>query len=496
MISKIVKFFKMSLTVGDSIFLSLISIIFVVLRFPSIFEPYWYGDEGIYEVIGISLNQGRQLYSQIWDNKPPVLYLIYALFNGDLFSVKLVSLLAGLGAVVVFYLITKKLFKNNISQIVSTVFFTYFLATPVIEGNIANAENFIILPTLLSFYLLFCSSSKSNLITFLAGVLLSISFLTKTVAVFDFISFFIILIGIRYFEKLPLNINKFYPEIKKIILADSKERIFILSFLMPLILTFAYFIFTGTFADFWKASFSENVSYVGYGNYFIIPMGFMILKIIFLILAIFVIFLFRKKLTKIGFIIFIWTAISLFDAFFSNRPYTHYLLVFLPSIAIFLGYAFENRRLLIITILSLSLVYLIVSSNFKFYNRIIPYYQNYISYIKGGDIEKYQTFFDPHTPRDYHVADFIKTHLKKDENIFLWGDSAQIYALSGKLPPGRYTVMYHITSYPNAIDETISAVEKSDPRFIIQTKDNPEISNFLKGYQFKYKIDDAIIYER
>ena len=44
---------------------------FLILRLPSLFEPYWYADEGIYLTIGNALRRGEILYSQIHDNKPP-----------------------------------------------------------------------------------------------------------------------------------------------------------------------------------------------------------------------------------------------------------------------------------------------------------------------------------------------------------------------------------------------------------------------------------------
>ena len=80
--------------------------------------------------------------------------------------------------------------------------------------------------------------------------------------------------------------------------------------------------------------------------------------------------------------------------------------------------------------------------------------------------------------------------------MFLWGDSAQIYSLSGKLPPGRYIVSYHVTFYPNAIVETKNAIDKVKPKYIVQTKYTPEIKNFLDNYDLKYKIDDTLVYER
>src|SRR6266404_1137608 len=79
------------------------SLLFFFLRLPSLIEPYWYGDEGIYQVVGMALHNGAQLYTQAWDNKPPLLYLVYGLFNGDQFMVRLASLLVGILTVIAFF---------------------------------------------------------------------------------------------------------------------------------------------------------------------------------------------------------------------------------------------------------------------------------------------------------------------------------------------------------------------------------------------------------
>src|SRR5947199_77352 len=121
---------------------------FFILRLPSLIEPDWYGDEGIYQVIGIALHHRRGLYTDIWDNKPPLLYLLYALFNSDLFSVRLVSLLFGVTATIFFFFLSRKLFGEGKASIIATVVFALLFSTPYLEGNIANAENFMLLPVL------------------------------------------------------------------------------------------------------------------------------------------------------------------------------------------------------------------------------------------------------------------------------------------------------------------------------------------------------------
>ncbi len=498
MIHKIITIFNKNLKHSEILFLSLVLFAFSLFRIPSIVEPYWYGDEGIYQVIGIAVNQGKVLYKDIWDNKPPILYLIYALFNGDQFYVRMFSLIIGVLSVIAFYFLARKILKSGRSLYISTILFAVIFGLPLVEGNIANSENFMILPTILGFYLIFVPREKIKFLsTFIAGILVSIAFLTKIVAVFDLASLFVIIFIFKLPEALSLSIRAFKNQIKKIITGLEQETVLIIGFIIPIFLTILYLLFVEALPDFYKAVFSQNVGYVGYGNYFLFPMGLLFLKLTILLFAILITMRYRKIFGKGGVVIFIWLAFSLFNAFFSQRPYTHYLLVLLPSLALFIGYLIENKRLLKFTTPVLIVILVLILSNFRFYGKIVPYYLNYLSFtFDGKQSKKYQAFFDKNTPRDYDIANFIKTKTSRDEGVFIWGDNAQIYALAGKLPPGRYIVSYHITFYKDAIEETKAAIEEKKPKYIIQTKDTKEINNFLTSYELRYKMDNVNIYER
>ena len=130
----------------DFWFLLITSFLFFLLRLPSLFEPYWYGDEGIYQVLGRAMNQHLLLYRDIWDNKPPLLYFVYSLFGSDQFWVRLFSLIIGLLTIIAFYILSKKLFEKEKIIWVSTALFALLSGLPLLEGNIANAENFMLLP--------------------------------------------------------------------------------------------------------------------------------------------------------------------------------------------------------------------------------------------------------------------------------------------------------------------------------------------------------------
>lgn len=490
----------------DTWFVLAFLFIFSLLRIPSLIEPDWYGDEGVYQVLGMAVNKGRLLYSQIWDNKPPILYLIYSIFNGDLFSVRVLSLLFGILSVLCFYFLAKRLLDLRIKIYLSTLIFAVFFGLPLIEGNIANAENFMLLPTIIAGILILDAlrlKKRKNYI--IAGALISFAFLIKIVAVFDFAAFLIFMLAVGFGKYLSFSeFKKNYKNIlnpKLLLKKLNNEIIFTVSFFVPIILTLLFFSMRGAIGDFTRATFSQNVGYVGYGNYFLFPMGMMTLKIIVLFAILAFLLKIRKSLGNSGLFLYIWLVFSVFNALFSERPYPHYLLVGLPSIALFTSFLKKGGKLIFLNLVLFIFIFFIAINNFNLDKRIgkysLFYYENYINFVLGkNSITSYQEFFDKNTTRDYTLANFIAANTKSDDSVFLWSDSPQIYALSGKLPPGRYTVSYHITFYKNAMDETRNAINTVKPKYIIVTKHTPEVNNFLIFYNLKYIIKGSKVYER
>lgn len=512
----------------DYFFLAGVVLFFSLLRIPSVVEPDWYGDEGIYQVIGRAINSGRMLYSGIWDNKPPFLYLLYAAVDGDLFLIRLLSLIFGAAAVIVFFFLARNIFTGNrISIYLSTISFAFLFGLPLLEGNIANAENFMLFPILLSLFLITkLKSSSSILLPISSGLLLSTAFLTKIVAVFDLSAFILILFTLRFFDKPFFYVfsrknqssssNKNLIDVKKHFLSKPieflkvlKQELFLLiAFVVPVIVTAIFFLIVGAFPDFFRAAFSQNVGYVGYANLLSvnlgsiqasIPQGVLYLKMLGLFISVIIVVIFRKKLGRSGIVIYLWMVFSLFNAFFSGRPYTHYVLVALPAFCLFFGLLFKKMdlRIKVLHVFIFLLVLLLLRTNFWIYTKIVPYYSNYYDFMNNKkSLENYQAFFDRITPRDYEIARFIELNTTPSDNVFLVSDSGQIYYLADKLPPGRYIVSYHITFYKDGISETLSAIDGKKPKYVIVTKDGNLKENFLADYNLRYIFENVDIYER
>ena len=478
-------------------FLLVTSVVFFILRLPSLFEPYWYGDEGIYEVIGLALSRGRLLYQGIWDNKPPLLYVLYSFFGGDQQPLKLLSFFAGLLSVWGIYFLSKKLFAKFYPVAVTTGIFALLFGLPLLEGNIANSENFMLPLNILAALLVFITATQKSFlkkitrrdigVLFAAGFLLGLSFLLKVVAVFDLTAFgiFIFLITL--------------PSITPSYIWNSLKRIFPLAagFLTPIVLTILYFFSAHIFGAFIRSTFFSNIGYVNYGNQFIIPQGFLILKTVLLAAVVFIFLLKRAKMHPSLLFILLWLAFSVYNALFSQRPYTHYMLVLLPSFSLLLGLLLrEKKGRLWLGILTISLVVLIYRL-FGFYAHPMSYYVNFAQYVLGQKSQtSYQAFFDSNVPRDYTIAQYINTNRKKGQTVFFWGNSGQLYKLTQTLPPGRFIVAYHVTMSEQNMRETAEVLSQNPPTYIVIIPGQGALPYSLANYQEKLIIKNATIYER
>lgn len=348
----------------------------------------------------------------------------------------------------------------------------------------------MLFPIILSALLIYHLHSEKNrteyAVYFFSGLLLGIAFLLKIVAVFDLLAFFSFI--------FIINVDSLKTLFKTII-----KRLVPLSigFAIPVLLITSYFIATDSFKDFYAAILSSNVGYVGYGNKLIIPQGFLILKSTVLGLFILALFVKNKRIPRNILFILIWLAFSLFNALFSQRPYTHYLLVLLPSFCLVLGIVLSGKKRTILGFITLAIVLVFIANNFNLKGRLLDYYINYISFATGTkSISDYQKFFDGNTPRDYEISRYIKLATKQNETIFIWGNNAQVYKLSDKVPISRYVVAYHMTSFKGALAEVENIVQVKNPALIIVMPNVGPYPFSLNNYSEKMEIQGVKFYEK
>lgn len=465
----------------------------LILRIPSFFEPYFYGDEMIYMTLGQGIRQGISLYKGVYDNKPPLLYIMAAI-AGNLFWFKAILAFTNIFSIYLFWKLSEILFpKKNLLHKISTIIFGLLTTLPLLEGNIVNAELFMVTPIIAGLIIIF--SKKNNFKNlFLVGSLFSIASLFKIPAVFDLLAIIIFWLIYSISKK-----TEFITFIKKVLYLS-------LGFITPILFTFIWFYLQGSFKDYIFAAFLQNVGYLSSWRPSDIQQPFLIKNLPLLIrgsivfMTAILFYLKRNKLSKNFIFISLWLFFSLFGATLSERPYPHYLIQAVPAMSLLFGMLFTDEGIeQSLTLIPLTVAFFVpVFFNYYHYPTL-SYYSRFVSFVSRGISKKeYLLSFDKNVIRNYDISNFLASSMGKKEKVFIVGDSATIYALSRKLPPIKYVADYHINDY-SSLQNEVNILSQNLPKFIVilpqKMNLTPLIPIIRQNYILVSEIDGAEIWK-
>lgn len=466
-------------------FWHILAIAFILLRLPSLFEPYWYGDEGVYLTIGQAIRRGLVLYRDIHDNKPPLLYFLAAI-SQTVFGFRLLLAIWMIPTIYFFYRLAFKIFNHDRAAKLATAVFFFFSSIPLIEGTIANSEIFMLLPTILGIYLVYTAKKPSAYLW--AGLSLGIALTLKMPVVVEFVFICFWLVTQKH-------------QLKPILLLAT-------GFVLPLSLLGIYYYFHGVFGYFINASLLQNFGYLSSwatgshsGN---TTQSGLIIRASLLISAYLALFFLRHRLhlSRLSYFILLWFLATLFGSLLSERPYPHYLIQLLPSFALLFTLAFTSRLVidrLLVTFSFLILAFSLLFYHFYFYPNL-AYYHNFYSYLfRLKNITQYRSFFGANVNTTYQIAEFINRQQSGSDRIFVWGDHPYLYALTNTLPTGRYTVAYHVVDF-NGYQEVDDKMRSHLPSTIVYYSMNnrpfPQLESYLLRYYFVvHQFDEVLVFQ-
>jgi hypothetical protein len=425
-----------------------------LLRVPTFFEPYWYGDEGIYLAIGQAMQRGAVLYRDIWDNKPPLLYLIYSI-SPTLLWAKVSATLAVLATVTGVWKLTE-LVIDHWPLVIGFLSGT-LLSVPLLEGTIANAELYFMTATIWGAYLLWNISQYRDLSLTsraLVGILMATAFLLKVPAVLDFVGLLLAFMIITHFE----SVRGF--SLKNVLRTILDQSIFLLPVYLPFLLilgfVFTYFFLVGALPDFLTAVFGQNAAYVAIDSGpFSKLSNPLFVKAILLVISygLLVISYYKKIISRELLFLTMWFGASLYGALLSNRPYLHYLLQIVPPAVILFFYLLKNIKkywyLLSILVFIFYILYQMFRAGFAL--PTIKYYENWWQYItRQKTWESYTNWFDPRTVNNYQISSYLRNQLPTTNyqlpTLFVWGDNAFLYVLPDLPPATRFIQAHHLST--------------------------------------------------
>ncbi|MHB8376703.1 MAG: ArnT family glycosyltransferase [Dehalococcoidia bacterium] len=434
------------------------------LRYPSLFEPHWYGDEGIFAAIAANLHDGHMLYSGAWDNKPPLIYFTYAAIQAvagvGMFPLHLTATAVALATQAVVVATAVLLFGRWRAAAAGAVF-ALLLGTPVVEGNLAMTETFMILPTSLA-VLVFVSAERrgepSARACALIGALIGVAAAYKQVAVFDGLAIAVMMLLMHqrpYRKLLWMAAGAAVPQAALAVL----------------------FLATGAFGGYWYAVVGSLGLYARLGP----PEGAFVRAAAWLPALLVVAVLVRRRdrgerVTVQSFPV-LWLSFALIGVTASSFAFPHYLQQAVPALALTVvsrPSAVERDgvgrlALAVGTVLIAAVAYAQFSPTYHDRKQLQPlyYYRTFVAHQWGGTSRlQYDYRFDGSvvTARDITAA------MREDaagHTAFVWGDLPWLYAEAGLENPTRYYTSFLGDVVPGAREEILRRLAADPPVYVV-----------------------------
>lgn len=451
---------------GYAALLALTLALTLALRYPTFFEPKWYGDEGIFAAIASSIRSGDVLYADAWDNKPPLIFFTYAgiqsLFGTGMLPLHVAATVAVLTAQAAL-IATATLLAGPRRALIAALVFAALMGTPLLEGNLALTETFMIAPVALAVLATVVASRQPEQrrawLYLLAGVLAGIGASYKQVAVFDALALAVVIWSV---EDRPL------PALASLAAG----------FALPHVALSTYFASQGALADYWDAVYVSLVRYPGVAGSSPLAraVGFVPALVVLAWLA-------TRRRGEHGASMralpVVWLAFAVAGATASKFAFPHYLQQAAAPLALFIAippFQVEDRFLPRVALAAAALAGLfVVNGQFgealQQRRQLDPrdYYEAFVSHARGHESERdYQYYFDGRVETVRDVATLVRADGAGD-TLFAWADLPWVYVEAGARNPTPYTTSFMSTLPPGGMRQTIVDLLDAPPAYVLMS---------------------------
>ncbi len=427
----------------------------ITVRLPSINLPLD-NDSGSNAYSARLIVQGEPLYGthHPGHHLPAVYYTyaaIFALFGDQPASLKIFLIFWVWINALFLYSLGKQL-SNRIAGILAAVFFILVTSMTILNGDSAEAELFANLPLTAACWLAIRSIKNQvrPIGYFLVGVISALGFLYKSVYLTSLAA-----VGATLFLFVLLNRQR-----QDWIRFIRQCALILTGFLLPVALTFAYFVAVGL-GQRLLLVFQYGLTYVGINNRAInfsglyIPLVIIIsicaaLAVICILGTAHILIRLPKTISKNRqeglprFLVVAWLISSWAAAGASGFGFSHYALILVPPLSLVAGVEIGDlwsriRRLRISSSYGLqfllpTLMAIAVIINSLYVSK--DYYIGYVNYLSGrttfNDFISQNAFLGPANLEAVQVARYIDLHTSKEDRILTWTELAQICYLADR----------------------------------------------------------------
>ena len=400
-------------------------------------------DPAVYLNVARNILKGKILYTNIVDNKGPILYFINALFLklGGQVGIVILEFLLLFITFLYLYKTIRLINNNRFKSILVLILLGSFLTRCFTYG--LSCEEYALCFSSIGLYeciKYYNNDYFSRWQCILLGILCALCFFIRQNLIVVFVGF---AIGIL----IKLIIEKKYKELFKYIFYS------LIGFLIVMIPVFIYLFVNNCFKEYIEYTFLLNMSLqkLGYFKslktiFAIMPITsyIIILNIILLTYKIFI----KKDIKSLG--IYFTIIITILFNIISAEIYNHYLISFIPIILLSVNSLFDFKYLksyMVIIIIILITIFNIYSSKSYFY---VP-------------------------QSNKLIIDYVNNNTNKNDKIAVVGFADEIYYLTERESISKYTYILKNKAFSNEfqiklLNEYINDIINGKPKIIIEDK--------------------------
>ena len=477
-------------------------LVFTVLRLPSFFEPHWYTDEASYVNVAKSLLRGRVLYSQIWNNKPPLQSWTIAtevrFFGASEFGLHLLTYLTGLAALAaVAYAAIRILGVRR--ACVATLLCAIALGLPVVDAELALPESLLIAPVTWAGALLLVRIDPRRVVSaprrlsiwpFLVGALVAAGIAYQQTVVAEATAFGLIIAlsprtrwrDLMAYVGTVVAITAAWVAVAIATAGANKVAFALVGFYIP---------YTRSVLPSANSGVVTHIAEVGIAAILLCVGAF-----------------FCRRLRTPTWAVLLWAGAALLVAAMAGQPYAHYLtaaaapvslaVAALPLPSRVRGFSRTDALRLVPAVAALVIAAALArvtgldwipeaapSPAQNSSRTLTQYYGGAVRAAFSGDDSDWDGQFDSHVPADAAVASWISQHGYSGASAVVWSSDSWVYSLADldvlmPTPP-----IYNDEVLLGNNGPVATAVANINPLLIIVSADAesqwPEISGVLAG---------------
>jgi 4-amino-4-deoxy-L-arabinose transferase-like glycosyltransferase len=500
-------------------------------RLPTLGDPPWLNDEGVYATVGKAILNGEALYRQIWENKPPAIYLLYGAVQflvssaHVLIGVRVAALLAAIIMQVAVYQLVR-MQRGTATALLATALAGLLVDLPLLDGTSANAEIFVVACTSTGMLLVWrgmrAHAARANPRRFLiAGFLFGVAVLFKLVAGMDLVA----ALGIIAVWRATDSPERRAPAALALLSGVA----------LPVVAVSVWLGSRGLLGIAFYATVTYNRGYVSTGQTLHGPL--IELAALAIPVALIVVAISRIRHAAIrpspGVAACWWLGLALIGSLASGRFYLHYFVQAVPpfamAVALFLSTLADRRAqrdaaaippiiagrrdqllrrwlagLLIVWTCGIPLVSAVAIHSEPAHaspgSDLVGYYAHVWQHLTGAlDDTAFGNAMDPRVERNVAVATYLRDHPLAPRRLYVWGNAPWIYYLSGYEHAARFLSAYYNPPIPGGMAQVLSSLRRQPPPYVVviqpATPSDAALSLFLQShYRPVWRVENAVIY--